>query len=200
MKAKKLRVAVLGAMLLVMGLFSTAHADILELDFTMWIDHNDVLTIDGAAGTAQWYYKGSYAPVGLWDGRTLETQVPTTIEVTNNGTPLNTYDWKQWTVMPAYGTPANSSILSIGELSLLAGATINSITESIIQARNSMTFGGSGTTVTIECYDWYGGASWYEAKVTFDYTPAAPVPVPAAVFLFAPGLVGLAALRRRLAK
>ncbi len=200
MKAIKIKMAILGAILLVAGVFSPAHADILELNFTMWIDHNDVLTLDGAAGTAQWYYKGSYSPVGLWSGRTLATQLPTTIEVTSNGTLLNTYDWKQWTVMPTIGTPAYSSILSISELSLLAGATINSVTDSIIQARNSMTFGGSGTTVTIECYDWAGGADWYEAKVAFDYTPAAPVPVPAAVFLFAPGLAGLFALRRRLAK
>jgi len=43
----------LGVMLLVLGLFSTARADILALDFTMWIDHNDTLTINAETGGDQ---------------------------------------------------------------------------------------------------------------------------------------------------
>lgn len=200
MKKIKMPLILLGVMLLVLGLFSAARADTLALNFTMWIDHNDTLTINTETGGVQWRYNGQYAPVGLWDGRTLEAQVPTVITVTHNGSLLNTYNWKQWTVMPTYWVVTDSSILSMGELSLLTGATINSVLEEVIQARNSMTFGGSNTIPTINCYDSAGGASTYEARITFDYTAASPVPLPSAFFLLAPGLAGLMAIRRKRVK
>ncbi|MCX5805963.1 MAG: VPLPA-CTERM sorting domain-containing protein [Proteobacteria bacterium] len=42
------------------------------------------------------------------------------------------------------------------------------------------------------------GAEWYEAKL--DYTSNTPVPIPPAFLLLGPGLVGIAAIRRRLNK
>jgi hypothetical protein len=43
----------------------------------------------------------------------------------------------------------------------------------------------------------HGGATYFDMKLTADVTP---VPLPPAMLLFAPGLAGLAAIRRKLNK
>jgi hypothetical protein len=174
-------------------IIASAQASTMTLEFTnLWIDHNDTLIIDGNSKTLQWYYHGSYSPVGLWNV-SFENQVQPHVKITNDGITLVNADWKIWTTMPSIGTTAYSSTFDIPFIPL----TYYSLSEDH-SGREPVTFNKTGYPVmTVTFYDGGYGAANYTSTITINYTP---VPVPPSLLLLAPGFIGIAAMKRRIKK
>ena len=183
-----------------MALFFTTNAKADELMIDIWanIDHIDTLYIDD--NTLQWHWGGSYNPAG-------ETRISTF----QNGTQvLNDVVWNPvWSASPLSDVFTGLSPAFLSNVTSFDSGALH-----LYDVRGDVIVDqwpapGNGYEMQITFYDapspvhpdvWYAGAYKYHIGVQVSYTPAAPVPIPAAAWLLGSGLLGMAAVRRRMKK
>lgn len=163
----------------------SSFASTMTLDVQAYIDGRDRLTLQGSTLTWNHY---DYDRPGTNGGANAPVYISTTLD----GNPvLTNVEW--W-------DPRNQNTAVYTGLSPAVPAT-EDVTPAAVQARSSLWMvqapnAGNSYTTIIEFNDnGPGGAAWYEARLTYT-----AVPLPGAILLFAPGLAGLAAIRRRFKK
>jgi hypothetical protein len=150
------------AVFLCAGLFAagSGSASTMTIDVQAFIDGRDQLVIQGS--TLNWYHYDHQAP-GKWNGNNY----PVTINASLDGGPVTTAQW--------YEPQASSSTVPgvLTDLSPAVPATEN-VTLTVVKVRDSLSIvqapnAGNGYTTIIEFNDNQSpGATWYEAKLTYN--------------------------------
>ena len=170
-----------------------AQAAPVTVQVDAYIDGSSFLKIQG---NTIWWEHETYSAPGQWAHSEVPPPLPTIV---------NGHEWfPDWSRLPSRGGTASCTAVAPDSCAsdkvaglLPAFSTASPLSLTLLSARGSVQLenpaAANDYTASIYFDDYWGGAEWYSIELT--YTPE--VPVPAAVWLFGSGLLGLAGLKRR---